>query len=190
MELLKGDEKMNRICCNYASDEHLLLILLPYINEKLKENQNVVTILEKNIGKSLGCLKSIFNFTKEEWDNIEKLFCFKDENELDKTSKYEINSTENKKSTKQHDKINLLKEKNNIVIIIGSNEFIKEKEENLIETKIITDMVSCYSIEQLEDGKDICLKYTHILSTKGVKNIDKIFTENSNKIYKKITILK
>ena len=62
---------MERICCFYASDEHLLSILLPYINEKTKENQNVVTILEKNIGKSVGNFKKFLKFSKEDWKKID-----------------------------------------------------------------------------------------------------------------------
>jgi hypothetical protein len=190
MELLKGDEEMNKICCNYASDEHLLLILLPYINEKLKEDQNVVAILEKNIGKSLGCFKKIFNFTKEEWNNIEKVFCFKDEMNFSKSEKDEIKLSKNKKSTEFKNKINPFKNENTIAIIIGSSEFIAKKEAFCAEEKVITDVVSCYSIEEKENNLNIFSKYTQILSTKGIKNISEIFTENSNKIYKKITILK
>ena len=52
---------MKKMCCFYASEDHLASILLPYINEKTQENQNVVTILEKNIGKSIKNLRKIMN---------------------------------------------------------------------------------------------------------------------------------
>jgi hypothetical protein len=84
----------------------------------------------------------------------------------------------------------LFQGENNIVIIVGNNEFIETEELKLFEEKNITEVISCYEINQIENSKNIFSKYTQILCTKGLKNIDKIFTENSNKIYKKITILK
>ena len=99
---------MERICCFYASDEHLLSILLPYINEKTKENQNVVTILEKNIGKSIKNLRKIMNIPKENWKKIE--------NSFNNNEKFDEET---------------------IVIIGGSNEFIEKTKVNFQNSKIL-----------------------------------------------------
>ena len=89
---------MDRVCCFYASREHLMSILLPYINEKLEENQNIVTILEEDIGKETKDLKKIFNFEKENWSKIEEV----------------LKRKENLKNSELKD---------SIVIIIGNNSF-------------------------------------------------------------------
>ena len=93
---------MDRVCCFYASREHLMSILLPYINEKLEENQNIVTILEEDIGKSAQDLRKIFNFTNEKWIKINEILKRKE---------------------------NVFKENNfedAIVIIVGKNSFLEK----------------------------------------------------------------
>ena len=152
---------MNKVCCFYASEEHLMSILLPYINEKLKENQNVVTILEKDIGKGIGSLKKVFNFTKDEWKKIEGVL-------------------------KRKQQTNNLKD--SIIIIVGSNQFIKDKHEIISEENIV---ISCYAIMQdITKIEKVLEESDKILNTTGVKEITEIFTNIPNKSYKKITIVK
>lgn len=99
---------MKKMCCFYASEDHLASILLPYINEKTQENQNVVTILEKNIGKSIKNLRKIMNIPKENWKKIE--------NSFNNNEKFDEET---------------------IVIIGGSNEFIEKTKVNFQNSKIL-----------------------------------------------------
>ena len=41
-----------KLCCFYVNDIHLITMLLPYINKRINENTEVVTILEKDISES------------------------------------------------------------------------------------------------------------------------------------------
>ena len=153
---------MDRVCCFYASREHLMSILLPYINEKLEENQNIVTILEEDIGKETKDLKKIFNFEKENWSKIEEV----------------LKRKENLKNSEFKD---------SIVIIIGNNSFLEQKNK-IDEAKIV---INCFELMQgLDKIEKILEESDKILTTKGLKEISEMFTQIPKKGYKEITMLK
>lgn len=153
---------MDRVCCFYASREHLMSILLPYINEKLEENQNIVTILEEDIGKETKDLKKIFNFEKENWSKIEEV----------------LKRKENLKNSEFKD---------SIVIIIGNNSFLEQKNK-IDEAKIV---INCFEVMQgLDKIEKILEESDKILTTKGLKEISEMFTQIPKKSYKEITMLK
>lgn len=153
---------MDRVCCFYASREHLMSILLPYINEKLEENQNIVTILEEDIGKETKDLKKIFNFEKENWSKIEEV----------------LKREENLKNSEFKD---------SIVIIIGNNSFLEQKNK-IDEAKIV---INCFELMQgLDKIEKILEESDKILTTKGLKEISEMFTQIPKKSYKEITMLK
>lgn len=153
---------MDRVCCFYASREHLMSILLPYINEKLEENQNIVTILEEDIGKETKDLKKIFNFEKENWSKIEEV----------------LKRKENLKNSEFKD---------SIVIIIGNNSFLEQKNK-IDEAKIV---INCFELMQgLDKIEKILEESDKILTTKGLKEIFEMFTQIPKKSYKEITMLK
>lgn len=153
---------MDRVCCFYASREHLMSILLPYINEKLEENQNIVTILEEDIGKETKDLKKIFNFEKENWSKIAEV----------------LKRKENLKNSEFKD---------SIVIIIGNNSFLEQKNK-IDEAKIV---INCFELMQgLDKIEKILEESDKILTTKGLKEISEMFTQIPKKSYKEITMLK
>ena len=41
-----------RLCCFYVNDIHLITMLLPYINERINESTEVITIFETDISES------------------------------------------------------------------------------------------------------------------------------------------
>ena len=137
-------------------------ILLPYINEKLEENQNIVTILEEDIGKETKDLKKIFNFEKENWSKIEEV----------------LKRKENLKNSEFKD---------SIVIIIGNNSFLEQKNK-IDEAKIV---INCFELMQgLDKIEKILEESDKILTTKGLKEISEMFTQIPKKSYKEITMLK
>ena len=153
---------MDRVCCFYASREHLMSILLPYINEKLEENQNIVTILEEDIGKETKDLKKIFNFEKENWSKIEEV----------------LKRKENLKNSEFKD---------SIVIIIGNNSFLEQKNK-IDEAKIV---INCFELMQgLDKIEKILEESDRILTTKGLKEISEMFTQIPKKSYKEIIMLR
>lgn len=155
---------MDKVCCFYASGEHLMSILLPYINEKLEENQNIVTILEEDIGKSAQALRKIFNFTNENWIKIDEILKRRE---------------------------NVFKENNfedSIVIIVGKNSFLEEEKKEIRKAKIV---ICCYELMQgLDKVENILEESEKILTTKGLKETSEMFTRIPKKSYKEITILK
>ena len=60
-----------KICVLHASDEHLITMLIPYIYEKIKEENKVITIFEKDFSKVaekvLKCIKEE-NEIKVDWN--------------------------------------------------------------------------------------------------------------------------
>ena len=58
-------EKVEKKCCFYASDFHLEMTLLPYINKKIAENKSIIIITENKLEDSVKILlsKTSFVFT-------------------------------------------------------------------------------------------------------------------------------
>ena len=55
------NKNIEKICNFYVSDFHLEMILLPYLNQKLKEEEPITIISEKNLNQSIKELISIVN---------------------------------------------------------------------------------------------------------------------------------
>ena len=64
------NEKMYSI---YVSDFHLEMILVPYINEKLKNNEDIIIQTEKDLTQTIEILVTKMNLKDEEKLKILKL---------------------------------------------------------------------------------------------------------------------
>ena len=49
--MMKKNERKEKICLFFASDYHFEMMSLPYINENLKKNKNVIIMTENNLDK-------------------------------------------------------------------------------------------------------------------------------------------
>ena len=73
--MVKNEKKIKKVCSFYASDFHLEMIILPYINEKLKEEKEIKIITEENLEDSMNVLLSKLNIDNKEqilnidWNN-------------------------------------------------------------------------------------------------------------------------
>ena len=65
------NEKIEKACCFYVSEFHLEMILVPYINEKIEEDINILT--EKNLKNTLEILLSKMNINEENKQKIMQL---------------------------------------------------------------------------------------------------------------------
>lgn len=149
-----------KICSFYVSDFHLITILLPYINEKITEEKEIITILQNDVSKSIKrYLKNIKNI------NVEK------ERILD------INWKEIKKMKNLN-----LEEKN--VIISGDEEFVSKVNRELIENVNNAEILNCYKITNTEDISKIASNYFIFLNTSGKTDL----RENSQNEQKRKTI--
>lgn len=135
-------ETTDRKCCFYASDFHLEMTIVPYINKKIEENKNIVIITENDLQETVNILISKMNIKNKnailelDWNNSN---------------------------------INQIVGKNNLLIITnGSRNFVetqnkKMKEMLLDETQV--EMVDCYNFEEVKDEMvEIGERYTELLN--------------------------
>lgn len=131
------NERKEKTCCFYVSDFHLEMILVPYINEIIDENITILT--EKKLSETLKILISKMNLKEENKQKILEL------------------GWDGEEKIKQ----------NSNIIIIGSKEFIKNKNEEL-ENKNVLSVLDCYDFEEEKhDMENIVKQYQNTLNTIG-----------------------
>ena len=69
----ENNGKNEKVCLFFASDYHFEMISLPYINENLKKDKNIVVFTENDLNKTIYKLLSNVNLSKEEKENIERV---------------------------------------------------------------------------------------------------------------------
>lgn len=134
------DKTIEKTCCFYVSEFHLEMILIPYINEKIEENITILT--QKKLRETLEILISKMNLKKEDKEKILNL------------------GWDGEKEVKE----------NSNIIIIGSKEYIQNKNEE-IENKNAISVLDCYDFEEEKDNmNEIRNKYSATLNTLGKNN--------------------
>ena len=154
-----------RLCCFYVNDIHFITMLLPYINERINENTEVITILETDMSRSAD--KVIAGIQGKKSDKLLK---------IDWGRK----------------KLNYLYEcdiKNKLIIINGRDNFIREANEILDNKTEECTILDCYEILQgSEDLQRILESHDKVVNTSGEHNPEEIFTGYTQKSYKKVTL--
>ena len=126
-----------KICCFYVSEFHLEMILVPY--KKKKINEDITIITQKKLRETLETLISKINLKEENKEKILKLGWNGEQDIKD----------------------------NSNVIIIGTKEFIKDKNKEL-EGKNILSVLDCYEFEKEKDDiENIVKQYKNSLNTLG-----------------------
>ena len=160
-----------KLCSFYVSEWHLVTMILPYINKKLNEKANIITILEKDIEKNIKTLISKLNLKNEQ-----KIL------EIDwKASKGMRYSELDKKLSKM-----LLKGSNmNIVLISGSKSYMDFANKNVDKwiyshvEKIQQNefkIINCYEVTEFNSNiHEILDMHKKILNTAGEKYIYEVF---------------
>ena len=134
------NKRLEKTCCFYLSDLHLEMILVPYINERIEEEITIIT--NKDLKETLQILISKMNLKEENKEKILNL------------------------GWDGNDKI---KENSNI-IIIGSREYINNKNEEL-KNKNAISVLDCYDFEEVKDNvNSIVEEYENSLNTLGKNN--------------------
>jgi len=156
-----------KYCSFYVSDIHLVIMLLPYINEKIKENREIITIFETDISESVKKVRE--NINLEEF-RAKKLM------EIGWNNKRNI------------DELNL---ENTVVLVMGKNKFIEDVNIKLDSREESFTIVNCFEFMQSSEMIDGILNmHEKIINSRGENEIEEIFTEYTNKSNKKITIMK
>ena len=146
--MMKKNERKEKICLFFASDYHFEMISLPYINENLKKNKNVIIMTENNLDNTVNKVLENVNLAKEDKERITKINW--KNNDLDKFKEV--------KNANKEGKENYIENMNRNI-------------ENWINNSDVK-VVDCYDINEIkEDASNIEKNYTKILSTSGVEKI-------------------
>lgn len=156
--------KINKMCSFYVNDWHLTVMMLPYINGKLQENEKVTIISEENLLNNINTILERTNIKEEYKKQIQTIG-------WEKTSQKEIKN----KIQEQ--------ENGNNIIIIGKEDYI-ENTNQIIETKVKTgevNVIDCYEVMEFNNNMENILKsHEKIINTSGERSVEESF-EGFNK---------
>lgn len=148
-----------RLCCFYVNDIHLITMLLPYINERINESTEIITVLESDISKSV---KKVMNgirgkrsesLLKIDWKN-------KGVNDL-----YNINVQDK------------------LILVYGNDEFIKEANIIINNKNEECEILNCYEIIQGSSKlQEILDRHDKVVNTSGEKYPEEVFTGYTQKV--------
>lgn len=167
--MINSEIKVNKVCGFYVNNWHLTTMILPYINKSLKENRQIITIMEKGIKEEVRELLSRMNLnkdTKEEILNIDwtsKSIC-----------KYSKVKNEIEEKLKDSKKLN--------IIINGTKEYIEIANQNMrkaienLKFKEIT-IINCYEITKQSDVKEVLNENEFVINTSGINKIEDVFKD-------------
>ena len=135
--------KKKSFCSFYVSEYHLLTILLPYIDEQISDSKNVKVILEEDM-----------------IDYVKKYL-----------KRYEINNMSKiiklgwKKE--RNNKIEIDENADNI-IVCGHENFIKNVNKEINDSKRNIEIVNCYNVESLKNLNEVVKGHDFVLRTNGL----------------------
>lgn len=155
--MVKESKNEEKLCLFFASDYHFEMISLPYINENLKKDNNVIIMTENDLKGTVDKLLSRVNLNKEEKDKITKIDWKNDD-----VSKFKEIKSANENG------------KNTIVFVKGKENYINSVNENIKNwlNKSEVKVVDCYDINEVyENVNNIAKNYNKILSTSGVEKL-------------------
>ena len=151
--------KINKMCSFYVNDWHLTVMMLPYINGKLQENEKVTIISEENLLNNINTILERTNIKEEYKKQIQTIG-------WEKTSQKEIKN----KIQEQ--------ENGNNIIIIGKEDYI-ENTNQIIENKVKTgevNVIDCYEIMEFNNNMENILKnHEKIINTSGERTVEESF---------------
>ena len=155
--MMKENKREKRLCLFFASDYHFEMISLPYINESLKKNENVIIMTENNLDSSVDKVLSRINLDEEEKNKLTKRDWKNDD----------LNKFKEIKAANEDGK-------DTLIFVKGRENYIDNMNKNIqnwINNNEVT-VVDCYDINEIqEDVSDIAKKYDKILSTSGVEKL-------------------
>jgi hypothetical protein len=135
--VVTNDKNIRKKCSFYVSDFHLEMIILPYITEKMEENKDIKIITQSNLEESMKTLLSKTNIKNK--NDILKI-------DWDNSSIDEIND-------------------NAVIIINGTEEFIKQKNEEIRDSNKKVEIVNCFKFEEIKDRiKEIADEYEEVIN--------------------------
>ena len=151
--MITEEKQIEKICSFYASDYHLEMIMIPYINRKLEEKSNIEIITERKLKDTVKDVILNINLSQKKKHKMLNL-------------SWNNNSSENIKHIKSTQE--------QVIFVVGSMQYIKKINKE-IESKAPackTKIINCYSIEDAQEKvTEITAKHTKILNTKEEKEL-------------------
>ncbi len=155
--MLEDSKKEEKLCLFFASDYHFEMISLPYINERLKKDNNIIIMTENNLNGTVNKLLSNLNLKEDEKKEIAKIDW--ENNDVNKFKEIK-EANENGKET--------------VIFVKGRENYISTVNKNInnwIKNNGVK-IVDCYDVNEV-GGKvsNIVKNYKKILSTSGVEKM-------------------
>ena len=141
----------------FASDYHFEMISLPYINESLKKNKDVVIMTENDLGNSVNKVISSINLNEEEKNRLNKIDWKNDE-----LNKF--------KEVKNADKDG----KELLIFVKGRENYINNMNKNIENWTNLknVEIVDCYDINEVQNNAgEIAKQYDNVLFSSGVEKM-------------------
>ena len=155
--MLEDSKKEEKLCLFFVSDYHFEMISLPYINERLKKDNNIIIMTENNLNGTVNKLLSNLNLKEDEKKEIAKIDW--ENNDVNKFKEIK-EANENGKET--------------VIFVKGRENYISTVNKNInnwIKNNGVK-IVDCYDVNEV-GGKvsNIVKNYKKILSTSGVEKM-------------------
>ncbi len=135
-----------KMCSFFVSEYHLLTMLLPYINEEIAKNKNLIIFTEEDLN-----------------DSLKKYLKRNNKYSSSKIMKLGWNKTKENKIEKVEE----------IAIVIGNKKYIDEINIKLDNIDKLKEVVNCYNVERISDLNQIVLEHDSILKTAGEMKVSK-----------------
>lgn len=164
--------KIKKVCGFYASDMHLSMMMLPYINKEIKENKKMIMLLENNLKNNINQILYKWKISDEEKEKILDI-------------NWEIKNTYKYENIEKILKNNI--EENINIFIVGKENYINATNENIKKyyeknlkklgnRKI--KIINCFEINEFNKNiKEILDTHDMIFNTSGEHEIEEIFNE-------------
>ena len=132
--MITKEDKIQKSCCFYASDYHLEMIILPYINKKIDEKAQVTIITEKNLSKTIETVVSKINLPEQRKQEILEI------------------DWKNNKNNQIGELINRKKEV--AIFVIGSKKYIEKTNKEIDNINKIENIniVNCYNFQEVKNN--------------------------------------
>ncbi len=163
------NKSIQKLCSFYVSDWHFATMILPYINSKIEENANFVPVLENNVKENIKTLVEKLNLKNKEkilsinWKNMNSIKYEDIENKLNK----EISNKNN--------------EKENIILINGSKNYIEKNNYNIekwLKKSLVSKIkiINFFEVTEFNSNiVEILSSHNKVFNTSGEKNIEEVF---------------
>ena len=144
------------ICSFCVNDYHLAVMLVPYIYEAINEGKKVITFFDRSLED---IIKKIILTNEKFWKNEE---CF---------SNIDFGKTRFDKLSEKFENV----QNNDVVIVVGSDDFIERINRLLINFHTNFTLLNCFNISDIAKNENFKISdYSKILNTKGLEKIEKV----------------